>query len=89
MADGFDIHISDEQANQLRTAALAKGLDPEQYARALLEDALERDNPGFIVRSRLERYDRTGEYVELEDALSAFNQVVVARVFHTLEHRGR
>ena len=80
MADGFDIHLGPEQASHLRAAAEAKGLDPEIYVKGLLEEALERDNPGYIVRTRLAEYDRTGEYVPVEEALTAFDRALKDRL---------
>ena len=80
MADGFDVHLENAQAAHLLAMAKEKGIDPERYARMLLEDAFERDNPGWIVRTRLAEYDRTGESVPAKEAFAKFRADVEARL---------
>ena len=42
MADGFDIHLNEDQARRLKAAAEASGVDPETYFMQALERALDR-----------------------------------------------
>ena len=79
MADGFDIHISPEQAAHLRAAAQTQGVDPADYARQLLEAALDAADPLAVSRARLAEYDRTGEFVPADRALADFKAAVERR----------
>ena len=69
MADGFDIHLNEDQARRLKAAAEASGVDPSTYALQLLEQGLD---DGEEARRWVE-YQRTGETIPLEDALAAFD----------------
>ena len=40
MADGFDIHLNEDQARRLRAAA-ASGVDPATYVQQALDRALD------------------------------------------------
>lgn len=80
MADGFDIHIDDAQAAHLRAAAKARGLEPEAYARELLEAALDAADPLAVSRARLAEYDRSGAFIPAEQALADFRAAVEARL---------
>jgi hypothetical protein len=42
MADGFDIHIDEEQAARLQAVADMLGLSAADYARSLIEAGLEQ-----------------------------------------------
>ena len=74
MADGMDIHLSDGLARRLKAAAEAAGVDPVDYARQLLDVAIEDD---FAEDDRRwAEYQRTGETVSLEDAIKAFDEAI-------------
>lgn len=77
MADGFDIHIDQEQAERLRAAAEAAGEQPEAYARQLLAQALEAD--WAEDHARIAEYERTGESIGLEDWLAGLRAMVEAK----------
>ncbi|MEH6663684.1 MAG: hypothetical protein V7678_02440 [Brevundimonas sp.] len=72
MADGFDIHLNEDQARRLRAAAEASGVDPATYVRQALERAME---DGEEAR-RWAEYQRTGESVPAEEALAKFRRVL-------------
>ncbi|CAN5132296.1 hypothetical protein BH10PSE3_BH10PSE3_21450 [soil metagenome] len=42
MADGFDIHLDDESAAQLRAEASMADMSPEEYAALLIGKGLAR-----------------------------------------------
>lgn len=80
MADGFDIHLDDEQAARLKAAAHMADMSPEDYAAQLIDRALSRppvpaiDPDPAIDRAILERMKRTGEgtpWPEVRDRLRA------------------
>ncbi|NGM49783.1 antitoxin [Caulobacter sp. 602-2] len=48
MADGFDIHIDEEQAARLQAVADQLGLSAADYARSLIDAGLEDLPPGTI-----------------------------------------
>ncbi|MFN3538074.1 MAG: hypothetical protein ACK4Y4_11560 [Brevundimonas sp.] len=70
MADGFDIHLNEDQARRLKAAAEASGVDPETYAVQALEQAMD---DGEEAR-RWAEYQRTGESVPAEEALEKFRR---------------
>ena len=72
MADGFDIHLNEDQARRLKAAAEASGVDPAAYALQVLEQAMD---DGEEVR-RWAEYLRTGESIPAEEALSEFRRVL-------------
>lgn len=72
MADGFDIHLNEDQARRLKVAAEASGLDPADYAVRLLEQGMD---DGEEAR-RWAEYQRTGESVPAEEALAEFRRVL-------------
>lgn len=78
MADGFDIHIDQAQAERLKALAEIAGARPEDFARAIIERALEADWAEDY--ARLAEYERTGEAVDLEDWLTGLRSMVEARV---------
>lgn len=86
MADGaLTLTLDDETAARLETAARQAGLTPEAYAAATLSDALETWPPGAPydtteAERRLAEYDRTGEYVTLEDAMARFEEELQSRL---------
>ncbi len=48
MADGFDIHIDEEQAARLTAIAELLGVSPSEYARSLIEAGLADQPPRTI-----------------------------------------
>lgn len=83
MADGFDIHLNEDQARRLKAAAEAAGVEPTAYALQALEGAIASVEPtGFGEypaawlaedEERWAEYERTGVTIPLEDALAAFD----------------
>ena len=90
MADGFDIHLNEDQARRLKAAAETVGLDPAAYALDVLEQAMGgstargvREYPAQWVaedEARWAEYERTGETVPLEDALREFHVNLARRL---------
>ena len=90
MADGFDIHLNEEQARRLKAAAEAAGVDPAAYAVDLIEGAIEgadayglREYPTKWAaedEARWAEYERTGVTVPLEDALRDFHANLARRL---------
>ena len=72
MADGFDIHLNEDQARRLRAAAAASGVDPATYVQQALDRAMD---DGEEAR-RWAEYQRTGESVPAEEALANFRRVL-------------
>ena len=81
MADGgMTLNIDEPLAERLREAAKLAGQSVEVYARQALEAfAEDQDDRWAESIRRLEEYDRTGEYVDAEEALAKFR--------HDLEER--
>ena len=83
MADGFDIHLNEDQARRLKAAAEAAGVEPTAYALQALEGVIGdvsvagvSEYPAAWVVEDAERwaeYERTGVTIPLEDALAAFD----------------
>lgn len=71
MADGFDIHLNEDQARRLRAAA-ASGVDPATYVQQALDRAMD---DGEEAR-RWAEYQRTGETIPAEEALANFRRVL-------------
>lgn len=93
MADSvLTVFPSDETLRRLTAAAEAAGLSVEVYAARILERALSADGvkgDAAVFQSahdwteadrRLAEYDRTGEYVTLEDWEADFRADVEARL---------
>lgn len=70
MADGFDIHLTEEQARRLKAVAEAAGLDPAAYALNVLQQAMEDD--WAEDERRFAEYERTGDFISLKDFLEPF-----------------
>lgn len=68
MADGFDIHLDQARAEQLKAAADASGMTATEFALSALDRAIEDD--WAEDRRRLEDYDRTGDALTIEEAMS-------------------
>ncbi|QFU31611.1 MULTISPECIES: hypothetical protein [Brevundimonas] len=88
MADGFDIHLNEDQARRLKAAAEAVGAEPMEFAIQTLEGVIgeafnERAYPATWVAEDAERwaeYERTGVTVSLEDALRDFHANLARRL---------
>ena len=63
MADGFDIHLNEDQASRLKAAAEASGVDPATFALQALEQAMADD--------WAEDFRRTAEYEDTGDSIGA------------------
>ncbi|MBS0297887.1 MAG: hypothetical protein JSR45_16385 [Proteobacteria bacterium] len=74
MADGFHIELDSETTDLLKAAAEAAGVAPEAYAQTLLTTALSEDWAEDL--ARLAEYDRTGEYVTVEEAMANFDRAL-------------
>lgn len=78
MADGeLTLKLDDETKRRLGEAAAAAGMSVEDYAVGLLSDELGAD-PLTISRARLAEYDRTGEYITVEEAMAHFEHELEA-----------
>ncbi|WP_339928997.1 hypothetical protein [uncultured Brevundimonas sp.] len=75
MADGFDIHLTEDQALRLKVVAEAA---PADYALQVLEQAIGDD--WTEEARRLAAYDRSGEAVPVEEALSVFRSDLADRL---------
>jgi hypothetical protein len=64
MADGFKIEMDDERAQQLKAAAKARGVEPAEFARQLLERALEDDADRTNIERRVTAFEETGEAID-------------------------
>jgi len=79
MADGeLILKLDDDTLRRLQAAADAVGVSIDGYAADVLAGAL-ADRWSVSLR-RLEEYDRTGEYVPLEEALAEFRGAVEERL---------
>lgn len=78
MADGFDIHLTEDQAQRLKAVADASGLAPTDYALKVLEQAIADD--WAEEARRLAEFDRSGEAVPAEEALSVFRSDLADRL---------
>lgn len=86
MADGFDIHLNEDQAQRLKSAARASGVDPTVYALQVLEQAMEDDRAEDI--RRIAEYERTGESIGAEEWMHGLrDRGVITRIVHTREDR--
>lgn len=64
MADGFRIEMDTDKSAQLQAAAREQGLEPAEYARRLLERALDDEADRAEIGRRLMRHDATGEAID-------------------------
>ncbi len=71
MADGFRIELDAKASERLKAVAEAAGLSAQDYAQGLVEAAL--DDGWDESRRRAAEYDRTGEYVTVEEAFAHFD----------------
>ncbi|MFN3877742.1 MAG: hypothetical protein ACK4MH_05135 [Brevundimonas sp.] len=90
MADGFDIHLNEDQARRLKAAAEAAGVEPTAYALKALEGVIGdisitgvSEYPAAWVAEDAERwaeYERTGVTIPVEDALQDFHANLARRL---------
>jgi len=74
MAEGFDIRIEGDQAERLRSAADAAGVDVADYTLGLINQSMSSD---FAEDDRRwAEYLRTGETVSVDEAFAAFDAAV-------------
>lgn len=78
MADGFDIHLNEEQARRLKAVADASGLAPADYALQVLELAIADD--WAEEARRLAAFDRSGDAVPADEALAVFRSDLTDRL---------
>lgn len=78
MADGFDIHLNEDQAQRLKAIAEASGVDPAAYALQVLEQAMDQD--WTEDERRFAEYERTGESISVEEFMEGLHDAVRARV---------
>lgn len=74
MADGFDIHLNEDQARRLKAAAEAAGVDPTAYALELL-DLGARDDWTEDER-RFAEYERTGKSISAGEWLGGLRDMI-------------
>jgi predicted signal transduction protein with EAL and GGDEF domain len=77
MADGFDIHLNEEQAQRLKAAAEASGVDAQAFALQVLEQAMDHDWAEDV--RRIEEYERTGESISAEEWMQGLREAVHAQ----------
>ena len=90
MADGFDIHLNEDQARRLKAAADAAGVEPTAYALKALEGVIgdislagvSEYSAAWVAEDaeRWAEYERTGETIPLEDALQDFHANLARRL---------
>ena len=85
MADGeLTLKLDDETVRRLKAAADAAGQPVGDYAARVLaerlDDSVELDESVEEDLRRLEEYDRTGEYVSVEEAMSFFRNALEERL---------
>lgn len=74
MADGFKIDMDAEKAEQLRAAAKAQGVEPAEYARLLLEQALEDQADKAEIERRWARFEATGDAIDNDEIIALLKQ---------------
>jgi predicted transcriptional regulator len=77
MADGFDIHLDEDQTRRLKAAAEASGLEPSVFALQALEQAIEDDWAEDF--RRIAEYERTGESIGAEEWMQGLREAVQAK----------
>jgi plasmid stability protein len=79
MADGeLVLKLDDETARRLEAAAASAGQSVAAYATDLIAHGLADDWAEDL--RRFEEYDRTGEYISLEEGLTFFRDAVEERL---------
>ena len=80
MADGeLTLKLDDETARRLATLADVAGVSVETYVLEIIADDLEHDGLA-VSRIRLAEYDRTGEFISVEEAMAHFDRAAEARL---------
>lgn len=77
MADGFDIHLNEEQARRLKAAAEAAGVDPTAYALGIIDQVIQDD--WAEDERRFAEYERTGEFISLQEFLRPFEDLLAEK----------
>lgn len=77
MAEGFDIHLNEDQARRLKAAAEASGVDPATYAVQVLDQALDQDWAEDV--HRVEEYERTGDSIGADEWMRGLRDAVRAK----------
>lgn len=77
--DGYKIELNADLGAQLEAAARAAGLSVDAYAAELISEAL-GDPDWRETRESLDHYDRTGEFVDLDEALAAAKARLMQRL---------
>jgi predicted transcriptional regulator len=79
--DGFKIELDPDLGSQLQDAARAAGVSTDAYASELISQGL-GDPDWRETMASLAHYDRTGEFVDADEALAAAK----ARLMRRLDH---
>ena len=83
MADGeLRLKLDDETHRRLSENAEAAGMSVEAYVLGMIAEDVEAD-PIAVSRARLEEYDRTGEYMSVEEAMAHFDRELGAALGRT------
>ncbi|HWF77183.1 MAG TPA: hypothetical protein VN694_08400 [Caulobacteraceae bacterium] len=77
--DGFRVELSAELGAKLEAAARSAGLSPNAYANELISQVL-GGGDWREAKEALAHYDRTGEFVDADQALSAARARLMARL---------
>jgi len=77
--DGFKVELSAELGAELAAAARSAGLSPDGYANELISQVLSGGD-WREAKEALAHYDRTGEFVDSDEALSAATARLMARL---------
>jgi predicted transcriptional regulator len=80
--DGFRIELDADLGAQLQAAARAVGVSADAYASELISQAL-GDPDWRETRESLANYDRTGEFVDADEALTAAKARLTQRLGRT------
>lgn len=80
MADGdLTLKLDEDTRKRLNQAADAAGVSMEDYVLGVIAEDLELE-PLAVSRQRLADYDRTGDYITLEEAMAHFDSELEARL---------
>lgn len=77
--DGYRIELNPHLGAQLDEAASAAGLSVDRFAAELISQAL-GDPDWRDTRESLAHYDRTGEFVDLDEALAVAKKRLMERL---------
>ena len=78
MADGFDIHLNEDQARRLKAAADAAGMSLTDFALDILDSAITADLAED--ERRWAEYRRTGESLSVQESFAAYDDEVRRRL---------